>query len=383
MSCRSPTCACCEGLTSIHEEVLYEMNLYRKLLRMDPLQSITAFETKKTKSPNTAADTALDSMSVQASHVSLSSMPSEILDLILCYMDANSIMNACHSLPYYKHISHAMHSMALMFPTHYRNPSKLWPDFELPMAEVIDSDETDSDDGLFTLTEIPSNSLHAIHGYGRLISKYGGAVLVLPVSEVVVNNLLGVLPTVITLLEMPEEFGPVDRFDVILQQVLKEKKVVRELYFPSTSDYFHDDTGIVRRIATVLAKLPVWKLVFSDSIPQEVDDALRKMRTLRVLELSMCSDYMVSLVRCKSLVQLDFRYPDVEMMEMEGDESIAAIVKSKIREVRFLWQHWDTPDKDKLKAIAGPQFLLHGWIRNESDAAICWVPGKPKKRGRK
>ncbi|KAI8830470.1 hypothetical protein BJ741DRAFT_619572 [Chytriomyces cf. hyalinus JEL632] len=205
------------------------MNRYRKLLGMDPRPNIAAFETKAP----------YNSMSVQTSRVSLGSMPIEILDMILCYVDTHSILKLCHALPYYKHISHAMHSVARLFPTHFFSPLKLWPDFELPLAGH-EPGQVHWYDGAFIMTEIPSSALDAIRVYGQIVCKYVGTVSVLLVSDVVINNVLGALPTDITLLRKPVEFGPVEKFDVILELLVKENKIVRELYYPVTPEYFYD-----------------------------------------------------------------------------------------------------------------------------------------------
>ncbi|TPX45380.1 hypothetical protein CcCBS67573_g10371 [Chytriomyces confervae] len=179
-SCAS-NCACCQRhavhILSVQQRALDELNFYRKLLQLDPLASLDAFDS------STAIDEPISSINRSAS---FETMPPEILDRIVQFVDGKSILSLCHAMPYYKYISTAMFDFAHRFPDDYYKPSELWPDLYFP---TIRNDKTKT-------TDFPIQHLHAAGVYSRIVSKNGGHVHV-PCSKNVLNY-LGALPDVLS-----------------------------------------------------------------------------------------------------------------------------------------------------------------------------------------
>ncbi|KAJ3380029.1 hypothetical protein HDU80_002238 [Chytriomyces hyalinus] len=99
----SACCPCCEAHAvreqHLQDAVLEEINLYRTLLRMEPLTSVAAFSI-----PSRISTPVIP----QPVSPQFECMPSEILDRIASFVDGDSILTLCHSVPYFKYISKAM-----------------------------------------------------------------------------------------------------------------------------------------------------------------------------------------------------------------------------------------------------------------------------------
>ncbi|KAJ3243815.1 hypothetical protein HDU77_010250 [Chytriomyces hyalinus] len=165
---------------------LNELNFYRKLLQLDPLASLDACDS------STAIDEPISSINCSAS---FETMPPEILDRIVQFVDGKSILPLCHAMPYYKYISTAMFDFAHRFPDDNYQPSMLWPDLYFPMVR---NDMTKT-------TDFPIQHLHAAGVYSRIVSKHGGLVHV-PCSKNVLNY-LGALPELLSLHNGDDDSG--------------------------------------------------------------------------------------------------------------------------------------------------------------------------------
>ncbi|KAJ3230755.1 hypothetical protein HDU77_001247, partial [Chytriomyces hyalinus] len=108
---------------------------------------------------------------------SLETMPPEILDRIVRFVDGKSILPLCHSMPYDKYISAAMFHFGHRFPHERYTPLELWPDKYFPMCRV--------------------QRMHAAGMYARIVSKLGGNVHV-PCSKNVLKY-LGALRDVLSI----------------------------------------------------------------------------------------------------------------------------------------------------------------------------------------
>ncbi|KAJ3225758.1 hypothetical protein HDU78_010569 [Chytriomyces hyalinus] len=110
---------------------LDELNFYRKLLQMDPLAGLD----------EPSADLAIVKPAPFLGSITRSAafetMPPEILNRIVQFVDSESILPLCHSIPYYKYISTAMFDFAHRFPFEAYKPSKLWPEMHLPKYQTI------------------------------------------------------------------------------------------------------------------------------------------------------------------------------------------------------------------------------------------------------
>ncbi|KAJ3231974.1 hypothetical protein HDU78_007421 [Chytriomyces hyalinus] len=162
-----------DHVQSLHQKALDELNFYRKLLQMDPLTSMDAFEL--------SSEIAVDEHALCPGSITrpaaFETMPPEILDRIAQFVDSDSILPLCHALPYYKYISTAMFNFAHRFPEEKYTPSKLWPDMHFPGSYIPGK-----------YPEFPIQHLHAVGTYARIISKNSGNVHV-PCSQHVLNYL--------------------------------------------------------------------------------------------------------------------------------------------------------------------------------------------------
>ncbi|KAI8833632.1 hypothetical protein BJ741DRAFT_650550 [Chytriomyces cf. hyalinus JEL632] len=153
------------------------LNFYRKLLQMGPLTSMDAFESSYKSTPRQISIT---------QSPAFETIPPDILDRIAQFVDADSILPLCHSMPYYKYIATAMFDYARRFPNDGYTPYELWPNMSLPMIETPESN----------IIDFPVKHVRAAGVYSSITSKKGGEINV-PCSKNVLNY-LGALPDVVS-----------------------------------------------------------------------------------------------------------------------------------------------------------------------------------------
>ncbi|KAJ3219318.1 hypothetical protein HDU81_000362 [Chytriomyces hyalinus] len=126
---------------------------------MNPLTSLTAFSDLQSA---TATTHAVPTAHGHIQCASFESMPPEIFDRIVSYVDHDSILRLCHSVPYYKYISKAMFEVSSVFPMEAAMPLNLWPVFKILDDEMHKP-------------LIPLQHLYAVEVYSRVLSKHGGS----------------------------------------------------------------------------------------------------------------------------------------------------------------------------------------------------------------
>ncbi|KAJ3260042.1 hypothetical protein HDU77_001559 [Chytriomyces hyalinus] len=159
---------------------------------MDPLTTMHAFES----SSDSAIDETTSCQGSIARSPTFETMPPEMLDRIVQFVDGKSILPLCHALPYFKYISTAMFDFARRFPEEKYTPSKLWPNIHLHKAGSMDSEITEFPIRHLETTKFPIQHIHAAAVYARIVSKHGGIVHVSCSKDVL--NYLGAFPDVVS-----------------------------------------------------------------------------------------------------------------------------------------------------------------------------------------
>ncbi|KAJ3225108.1 hypothetical protein HDU81_008144 [Chytriomyces hyalinus] len=228
---------------------------------MDPLTSLDAFESS-----------AEDATVQPASHLgsitrsaALESMPPEILDRIVEHVDADSLLQLCHSMPYYKYISTAMFDFARRFPSEDYTVVQLWPDMHFPPKNESRT------------TEFPIQHLHAADVYSRIVLKHGGNIHI-PCSKNLFNY-LGAIPDELSIFP-----GDIQTFGF-----------VRE------NDGWAD-------VAHQLTRLPVQSLIWENELTLAMQEALPRIPGLEYLQVDYLADFdeKNSLSQCLDLKELSF-----------------------------------------------------------------------------
>ncbi|KAJ3225974.1 hypothetical protein HDU81_007563, partial [Chytriomyces hyalinus] len=159
-------CSCCLrhelAIKAMQQQMLDEVNSLRKLLQMQP------FETIYSCFLSTPASTAASCPSVVAAPTrpalefmplrpTLGSMPPEILDRIVSFVSGVDILQLCHAVRDFKHISKAMFEFARALKKPPK-PVDLWPRINVRHIRKW----------------IAAAHLPALGAYSRILSKHGG-----------------------------------------------------------------------------------------------------------------------------------------------------------------------------------------------------------------
>ncbi|KAI8835378.1 hypothetical protein BJ741DRAFT_607795, partial [Chytriomyces cf. hyalinus JEL632] len=360
LSCSSH-CVCCQRhaahIHSLQQRALYELNFYRKLLQMDPLTRMDAFESSK--------DLAIvKPVSCERSitrSVAFETMPPEILDRIAQFVDGKSILPLCHALPYYKYISAAMFDFKIRFVGEMYKPSKLWPDMHFPMLGGTHSE----------ITEFPIQHMHAAGVYARIVSKHGGNIHV-PCSTNVVNY-IGALPDVVSV-HPGNDFSSSGWGD-LLSGLADANKQIRSCIMDAGGGYDNWD-----EVGRQLTRLQIQTLIWRDEFfPLEVvQDALPFIKGLSYFATDVPGDCGENdfLSRCEDLKEIEFLRLLSEEPVGQADCILQLTEGSRIQKV---WCEKPRPNNyeedSKTLEIITSEFLRHGWHKesNDADEKVCFV----------
>ncbi|KAI8835356.1 hypothetical protein BJ741DRAFT_607740, partial [Chytriomyces cf. hyalinus JEL632] len=344
-------CACClrhaVHIHSLHQRAINELNLYRKLLQMDPLTSVDeSFADHAIVKPTPYLGSSPCSAAFQT-------MPVEILEHIVQYVGADSILPLCHALPNYKHVSTAMFDFANRFPNEKYTPSKLWPDMYFPKFKNTETN----------MTEFPIQHMHAVGAYARIISKHGGNVFV-PCSKNVFNY-LGALPDVLSV--FPGDINTCSGWADFLRQLADASKRIRSCIVGDVQAY-----DIWAEVAHQLTRLPIQSLIWRDELPVIVQETLPRISGLRHLQVDRPIDVREnnSLSRCLHLEELSF----ARLMFFETAVGLVGRILRRIKgsRIRKVWcEKLSQDDRVNLTAweMISSDFLEHGW-RKEGGRTI-------------
>ncbi|TPX54850.1 hypothetical protein CcCBS67573_g09525 [Chytriomyces confervae] len=331
-----------DHIQSLHQRALGKLNFYRKLLQLHPLTSMDAFRTSRIQPTS-----CIGSINRSAS---FETMPPEILNRIVQYVDSKSILPLCHSLPYYKYISRAMFDFARPFPNERYTPSELWPDMQLPIFQNEESETT----------EFPIKHLQAAKVYSRIISKHCGNVHV-PCSKNALNY-LDALPDAVFV--CPGDDSSPSGWTKFLHGLADANKQIISCTVIVSSDYYN-----WCEVAHQLKRLQVPALIWNDEdyFPTGIEEALPFISGLKYLEVYSPREMPngTSLSRCLDLEEISFSqllYEDTEDL-VEG--ILEEIKGSRIRKVSCkipaTTKHYGPATFLKALKTISSDFLKHGW----------------------
>ncbi|KAJ3240524.1 hypothetical protein HDU77_011117 [Chytriomyces hyalinus] len=333
-------CACCQRHTvqvqSLHQRALDELNFYRKLLQLGPLTSMDAFELPSGKAIDNSAP-CLGSITRRSAAFQL--MPPEILDRILQFVRAESILPLCHALPYYKYISTAMFDFAHRFPNEHYTPSKLWPDMHLSKT-----------------TNFPIQHMHAAGVYARIVSKHGGHVHMPGSKDALIY--LGILPDVLCV--FPGDICTGSGWAEFLRGLADANKQILSCTVGLVEAY-DAWTGVAEQ----LARLPIRSLTWIDELRGNIQHVLPRISGLRYLQVDSLEDLHEGsrLSQCLDLTELAFSR--LLCFEIDPDSVVRRILRRiKGSRIRKIWYEISSrASARELKAWEGvtSDFLKHGW----------------------
>ncbi|KAJ3257962.1 hypothetical protein HDU77_002496 [Chytriomyces hyalinus] len=287
---------------------------------MDPLTSMDAFESSKP---------APRQISITCSPA-FETMPPEILDRVVQFVDADSILPLCHSMPYYKYISTAMFDYARRFPNECYTPYELWPNMYLPMILTPESN----------IIDFPVKHVHAAAVYSRIISKHGGEINV-PCSKNVLNY-LGALPDAVSV--NPGDTSSGSGWAEFLRGLADGKKQIQTCIVDIDSGF-----GYWPAVATQLKRLQIQSLYWMDvpSLPVEIQNALPFISGLSYLEMTIQTELQENILsRCLNLKEIAF----TRLLGLED----------AVEQVRCMLQHSKGSRIQKVYCDK-PVFMTYGW----------------------
>ncbi|KAJ3022364.1 UNVERIFIED_CONTAM: hypothetical protein HDU68_009180 [Siphonaria sp. JEL0065] len=169
------------------------------------------------------------------SHSHLDSIPMEVLDQIVPFLDAKSLITLCHTLTRLKYISHAIYKVGSTFNM---GLEYLWPDFWFPVK-------------LRETKTIPKKKLPTCHPIKlsrhqnrdialltRLVSLYGGTIKVQAHSIEYLDSIRRLLPKTIDLYcgvgqySLYSKYEGTDSFESILVKLSKRNVLIRKVDVP-------------------------------------------------------------------------------------------------------------------------------------------------------
>ncbi|KAJ3406848.1 hypothetical protein HDU80_010245 [Chytriomyces hyalinus] len=292
----------------------------------------------------------------------LETMPPEVLDCIVQFVDAESIIPLCHSLPSCKYISTAMFDFAQRFPLEYYTPSELWPDMYLPMIQNTHS----------KMTDFPIQHMHATQVYSRIIQKYGGNIHV-PCSKNVLIY-LNALPDVLSV--HPGDNRSSSGWAEFLCGLADANKQIRSCRVDADSAYNNWS-----EVAKQLTRLQIHSLVWRDEgyLAVEIQDAFPSISGLYHVEVQVPEDITQNdtLSRCVNLKEISFMQLLHNASTAVVEDILRRIKGSRIQKV---WCESPSPasyriDLEALETISS-EFLKHGWYKQKhhaDDDKVCFA----------
>ncbi|KAI8820902.1 hypothetical protein BJ741DRAFT_637942 [Chytriomyces cf. hyalinus JEL632] len=345
-------CACCQKHAvhahSLQQRALDEINMYRKLLRMEPLTSMYKLYTDDAKAQPAPF---LGSITRSAA---IETMPPEVLDRIIQYVDVESIVSLCHAVPYYKYISAAMFEFGKQFPNEwYRS---LWPDVDFDESAVID---------------FPIQQLRAAKAYLRIVVKYGGTVSIH--SSMNLPKYIGALPDVLSV--YPGDSRSCSVWAKFLCELADANKRIRtcvltRFYYtgkaPFTKSSDHSDKDWTQA-AKQLTRLRIRSLIVRYNLPDKVQEALPFISGLSYLEVDDPTDLHENngLSRCLNLTEISF-------VRAPRSDWVGCILRRiKGSRIQKVWCNRPYQDSEVLEPISS-EFLRHGWHMKGRAADNKW-----------
>ncbi|ORY53413.1 hypothetical protein BCR33DRAFT_760870 [Rhizoclosmatium globosum] len=384
-------CECCVRMTAQFErwkqETLDEVNVYRKLLRLPLLSELALSQ------PCTLSTTTATTATPRTSTLSIQSLPPEILDRIVSYTDASSIIPLCHCLPQYLPLSKAIYDVGTAFPGFYSGPTLLWPILEFPSGSIEKAEHPPTDendvfnyDDDFIPMEIPVRHVLKLFLLTRQLDRYGGGASIIPFSVEHLESVAPLLPKLVIVNEVPEEISydyDVDTFAHWLKKwlSLKIKSFIGMLNIPAdlSEDILEPDTELV---AKCLVKIPIGGLTFPGMIPLDIEKSLPEMIHLRELHVGDLDGFNSAFLKdCVRLRVLAFTVSE-DGVDIQAVEDLLPVLPhcESIDEVRFQSFALSQVDLDMLNAKC--QELI-GWASKpvsleDPTLGVCCLQSLPR-----
>ncbi|KAJ3229076.1 hypothetical protein HDU78_009269, partial [Chytriomyces hyalinus] len=343
-------------LRSVKVAMLGEINFYRKLLRLDPM-SLDAFSpppSQLTINPSFVSNTMMPTARFE-------SMPPEILDRIASFVDGDSIVQLCHSMPYFKYISKAMLDLANVFPEDFEQPEDIRPTFHMPSVVLI------ANLLWWEKLVIPTRHLYTLGMYSRVIARHGSYASVH--CAVGLDDVLGALPDT---LHISCRYETLDKS---LYTLATAKK--RILYLDILKGPADLDQAALSRAVTRLSDLPLNALSLKGAtLPTEMYEALPTIVGLYCLQLEsfgQCGGRILS--KCANLNTVEFEHIELSpKLEEMVHEFIVSIRTSNIRKLSFVnalnsGSGSGGSDRVMARIEITSMFAHRGWQRESSDGA--------------
>ncbi|KAJ3220913.1 hypothetical protein HDU81_011092 [Chytriomyces hyalinus] len=304
-------------IQSLQQQILDELNSYRKLLQMPLLTSIDSSILAVSKSAvSTTACPSIDTTpTIPAMHSKrlLKAMPPEILDRIASFVSSElDILQLSHAVRYFKYISKAMFDFGYPLRTLYPQRTvkfNYWPCLDVVRGRCMPT------------LPVPISHLHALQSYSKILSKHGGYASIDDPTGMEV--ILGALPESIEVLV--EHVKPMNSADEFFAALYNTKKMIRELWIGvEYVEQCETDPALIDMTAKWLVKLPISELDISNypTIPTQIQAILHlspMLKVLHVQNLEHCAG--INLSDSKSLRKL------VLSNLVDGKESLAVLVQ--------------------------------------------------------
>ncbi|KAI9353549.1 hypothetical protein BDR26DRAFT_848774 [Obelidium mucronatum] len=218
-------CSCCAKVTQLEQQNAFlrtQLNLALAVLKADVSPTIAA-------------------------RPFIGSLPPEILDRIVTYMDSANIMTLCHAVPSLKYISQAIFDVGTAFDM---DIEYLFPEFWFPIRFKVNTD--------IQRGEIPGAPLELVGDdrekvalLARLVTRHGGISKVQAHSVEYTRSVSRLLPSMIDVymetcdvFGCAENFRGVDSYEAILVAFLETGVGIRRLDIPQVAP---GETGYMNR----------------------------------------------------------------------------------------------------------------------------------------
>ncbi|KAI8614492.1 hypothetical protein BC830DRAFT_1127220 [Chytriomyces sp. MP71] len=198
-------------------------------------------------------------------------MPPEILDHVLPFVDSDSIVTLCHALPYFKHVSHAIHSAARCLKKKRADVRQFWP--SLRLSETI-----------------PDECAPYLRALILVLKRNGGtAVTLVPQNIAQLRSFISLLPdNLVVDLSFATNFS---EDHLVLEMLAAARVHIRTLDFECNDgdDYVQD--AKLDLVCAFLAKLKSVRRVVFPNLPLPVWQALPAVNGLMELDAGSCYDF--------------------------------------------------------------------------------------------
>ncbi|KAJ3223065.1 hypothetical protein HDU78_011496, partial [Chytriomyces hyalinus] len=323
------------AIQSLQQQMLNEVNSYRKLLQMPSLTSIDSSFLTLLKAPvsNTVCPSidTVSSILAMPSKRTLEAMPPEILDRIASFVrNGHDILKLSHAVRYYKYISKAMfdfgHHLRMSWPRRFK--LNFWPCLRLSRGSSH-----------WTLP-VPISHMHALQTYSNILNKHGGYASI--DDSAGMQAILGALPEIIEV--VVNQVGSFTDMDDFFGAIYDTKRVLSKL---TLGIYYlegcEDEPALLEMTAEWLVKIPINELQFrsNSNIPMELLCVLHNSPMLRSLRLTSLEDCAgVALSECKSLTKLSISavFADEESPEEVVEQILNFVKGTSIKQLKMLMQ---------------------------------------------